>query len=108
MAKELNDQNFEGEVIKFNGVVLVDFWAPWCTPCRMQGPIVEELSKDFADNEKVKITKVNVDENQGTAGKFQIMSIPTLKIFKNGNVVEDFVGVQSKDILTQKIKQHLA
>ncbi len=108
MAKELNDQNFEGEVIKFDGVVLVDFWAPWCGPCRMQGPIIEELAKDFGGNDKVKITKVNVDENQGTAGKFQIMSIPTLKIFKGGEAVEDFIGVQNKDILTQKIKHHLA
>ncbi len=108
MAKELTDQNFVEEVINFDGVALVDFWAPWCGPCRMQGPIIEELAKDFADNDKVKIVKVNVDENQTTAGNFQIMSIPTLKIFKGGKAVEDFVGVQNKDVLTQKIKQYLS
>jgi len=107
MPQTFTDQNFNQEVEKFDGVVLVDFWAPWCGPCRMQGPIIEELAKAMKDNDKVRIGKLNVDENQETAGKFQIMSIPSLKIFKGGNVVIDMVGVQSKESLESKIKSQL-
>lgn len=108
MAQEINDQNFQTEIKDFKGVALVDFWAPWCGPCKMQGPIVEELAKDFEADTNVKITKLNVDENQATAQAFSIMSIPTLKIFKNGEVVEEMIGMQSKEDLSVKIKKHLA
>lgn len=97
----LNDKNFEGEVLKSKGVFLVDFWAPWCGPCRMLGPIVEELAKDF--DGKAKIGKVNVDESPETAGKYGVMSIPTVMIFKEGNPVETFVGVQPKEVLADKL-----
>lgn len=106
MAIEFTDQNWEEEVLKSDVPVLVDFWAPWCGPCKMQGPIVEELSTDMADK-GVKIGKVNVDENQGTSSKYGIMSIPTLAIFKGGEIVEQMVGVHDKAALTEKLNAHM-
>jgi thioredoxin 1 len=91
----LTDANFDTEVIKADKPVLVDFWAVWCGPCQMQGPIVEEVAKLMAG--KAKVGKVNVDENPLVAQKYGIMSIPTLLIFKNGAVVKQFTGVQSKE-----------
>ena len=107
MTHEVTDKDFKQEVLDFDGVTLVDFWAVWCGPCRVQGPIVQELAEQFKDNPKVKVLKLNVDENQETAMAYQILSIPTLKIFKGGQVAADFVGVQSKEALEQKIKQQL-
>jgi thioredoxin 1 len=100
------DQNFDAEVLKSNIPVLVDFWAVWCGPCQMQGPIVEEVAEAMAG--KAKVGKLNVDENPQFAQKFQVMSIPTLLIFKNGNVVKQFIGVQSKDTLTSELNKVLA
>jgi thioredoxin 1 len=97
MATEFTDQNFEQEVIKSEKPVLVDFWAPWCGPCQVMGPIIDGLAKEIGD--KGKVGKLNVDENPETAGKYGVMSIPTLKIFKGGQVVKEFVGVQSAEIL---------
>ncbi|MBD3311287.1 MAG: thioredoxin [Candidatus Magasanikbacteria bacterium] len=102
----LTDDNFEQEVVKSELPVFVDFWAPWCGPCQMMGPIVEELAGEF-DNGKVKIAKLNVDENQATAGKFQVMSIPTFHIFKNGEVVDTLVGGVSKEKLKEMIEKHI-
>lgn len=99
---EFTDQNFQQEVISSNVPVLVDFWAPWCGPCQMMGPIVEELAQEMG--EKVKVGKLNVDENGESSSKFGIMSIPALKIFKGGIVVKEFVGVQSKDVLRQELE----
>lgn len=102
---EINDKNFDEEIAKEKGVVLVDFWAPWCGPCRMMGPIVEELAKDFEG--KAKVAKLNVDESPVTAGKFSVMSIPTLIIFKDGQMVDTLVGVQEKETLVEKLNQLL-
>lgn len=106
MALEVSDQNFDQEVKQFKGVTLVDFWAPWCGPCKMQGPIIEQLSEELKDKENVKIAKLDVDQNQATAQAFGVMSIPTLKIFKDGEVVEDMVGLQSKEGLLELINKH--
>lgn len=100
MAMEFTDANFETEVLKSDMPVLVDFWAPWCGPCRILGPVVEELATEVTT---IKIGKVNVDENPETARQFGIMSIPTIKIFKEGQIVKEFIGVQSKETLAAEI-----
>ncbi len=99
---EFTDQNFDQEVLKNDKLVLVDFWAPWCGPCQMMGPIIEELAREMVN--EVKAGKLNVDENSKTAEEFSIMSIPALKIFKNGKVVKDFIGVQAKETLKDALK----
>lgn len=103
MEHKFSDQNFEEEVLKSDKPVMVDFWAPWCGPCQMMGPIIEELAKDFG--EKAKIGKLNVDENNQTSSKYDIMSIPCIKIFKNGQEVQNFVGVQSKEVLKSELEK---
>lgn len=101
MAVELTDANFEELVLKSDKPVLVDFWAEWCGPCRMVGPIVEELSSEYEG--KAVIGKVNVDNNQEVSLKFGIRNIPTLLVFKNGEVVDKQVGVAPKNVLAQKL-----
>ncbi len=101
----ITDDNFEAEIIKSEVPVLVDFWAEWCGPCKMQGPIVDELTVEFADK-KVKIGKLDVDANQASSQKYGIMSIPTIAIFKGGEVVETMVGLQSKEILQEKLNYY--
>lgn len=105
-ATHLTPQNFEGEVLKSNVPVLVDFWAEWCGPCKMIAPIVDELSQELAG--KLKVTKLNVDDAQELAAKYNIMSIPTLLLFKDGEPVEQIVGAMSKDQLLEKINPQLA
>lgn len=89
------DQNFKQEVLDSKTPVLVDFWAEWCMPCRIVSPIVEELGKEYAD--KLKVGKLNVDENGKTAQSYGVMSIPSLLVFKDGEVVKTMIGAQSKD-----------
>lgn len=100
------DQNFQEQVISSKTPVIVDFWAPWCGPCRMVSPIIEELAKEYAG--KAAIGKMNVDENQQTAGRFGVMSIPTVMIFKNGQPVKSMVGAQGKDSYKKAIEEVLA
>lgn len=105
-ASPVNDRNFAREVLQAAQPVLVDFWAPWCGPCRMIAPVVEELAGEFAG--KAKVVKVDVDESGQTAAHYGIRGIPTLMIFKNGQVVETVVGAVSKKALTEKLNAHLS
>jgi thioredoxin 1 len=98
---EFNDANFEQEVLKSELPVLVDFWAPWCGPCRMIAPSIEALSTEYAG--KVKIGKLNSDDNPDVSAKFGIRSIPTLLIFKNGEVVNQLVGALPKDKIAEQL-----
>lgn len=100
MAMEFTKDNFEAEVLKSDKPVLVDFWAPWCGPCQIMGPVIDELSSELST---VKIGKLNVDEHPSVAQEYGVMSIPTMKVFKNGQVVKEFVGTQSKDSLKTEL-----
>lgn len=106
MAIEITDANFEQEVLNSSTPVLIDFWAVWCGPCRMIAPIVEELSGEY--DGKVKIGKMNVDENRDTPMKYGIRSIPTLLVFNNGEVVDKLVGAVPKNAITDKLEAQLA
>lgn len=94
----VTDANFENEVLKAESPVLVDYWAPWCGPCKMIAPVLEELSSEY--NGKLKIAKINIDENPETPKKYGVRGIPTLTVFKNGNVEATKVGALSKSQLT--------
>jgi len=96
------DQSFKTDTA--DGLVLVDFWATWCGPCKMIAPVLEELDTEMSD--QVKIVKVDVDENQATAGEFGIMSIPTLVLFKDGQPIDKVVGYQPKEALAQFVQKH--
>jgi len=101
----LDEKNFKKEVLEDKGLILVDFWAPWCGPCRVVGPILEEFAKEYEG--KLKVAKLNVDEAGKIAGQYGIMSIPTLIIFKNGEVKKQLVGIQPKDVLAEEVKPFL-
>ncbi len=105
MSVAVEDRNFEEQVLKSEGLTLVDFWAPWCGPCVMLGPIIEEIGEEMGD--KLKVMKLNVDENQQTAMMYQVMSIPTVMLFKNGEPVEVFIGVQPKQAYVDAINKNL-
>ena len=102
---EVTDDNFETEIVKSDIPVMVDFWAEWCGPCKMVGPVVEELSKEYAG--KVKIGKMDVDQNRETPAKFGIRSIPTLILFKGGEVAQTIVGAQPKSYIEEELKKVL-
>ena len=98
---EFTDANFQADVLNSNEPVLVDFWAPWCGPCRMIAPLVEELASEYAGS--VKVGKINIDDSPQMAQKFSVNSIPTLMVFKGGQPVETFVGVQPKNRLQRAL-----
>ena len=100
------DQNFEEEVLKSKIPVVVDFWAPWCMPCRIVSPIIEELAKELSS--KVKVGKLNVDENQQASSKYGVMSIPSVLIFKNGQPVKTIIGAQGKERYKKEIEESLS
>lgn len=102
---ELKDDNFESEVIKSEIPVLVDFWATWCGPCKMIAPVISEIAEELSG--KIKVGKVNVDENQSLAGSYGIRSIPTLIVFKGGKSVDQIIGAQPKNAILETIKKHL-
>jgi thioredoxin 1 len=102
----LTDANFDQEVLKSNVPVFVDFWAPWCGPCQMMGPVVEELSQEYG-SDKVKIAKLNVDDNPVVAGKYQVLSIPTFLLFKGGKVVDKVIGGVAKEKLKAMIDKSI-
>ncbi len=103
MPKQVTDNTFKEEVLDNEGLVLVDFWADWCGPCHMLAPTFEELSNEMED---VSFMKLNVDENRETAGQYQVMSIPTVILFKDGEEVERLIGVQPKEAYVQAIEKH--
>lgn len=91
---KLENANFENEVLNYNGKVIVDFYADWCGPCKMMSPIIDSIAEELG--EKVKVGKINIDENQELAVKYQVMSIPTIMIFNNGTILKSFIGVTDK------------
>jgi thioredoxin 1 len=101
MELQLTDASFDKDVVKSSLPVLVDFWAPWCGPCRMLGPIVEEIAKEY--DGKIVVGKMNTDDNPNVASKFNISAIPSMLFFKGGQVVEQMVGVHSKKDIKAKI-----
>ena len=102
---QVTDENFEEEILKSDIPAMVDFWAEWCGPCKMVGPIVEELAKEYEG--KIKIRKMNVDENRQTPAKYGIRAIPTLIFFKDGNVAQTIVGAQPKSAIEEELKKLL-
>jgi thioredoxin 1 len=104
-TQSTTDANFETEVVKADQLALVDFWAEWCGPCRMLGPTIDAIADEFQG--KLKVFKMNVDENPATPSKFHIRGIPTVLLFKGGQLVDQLVGNQPKDVIVQAIQRHL-
>ena len=105
MALTVTDGTFKESVLQSDKPVLVDFWAPWCPPCRMLSPVIEQLHNEFED--KAVVAKVDIDNNQQVALEYGIKSIPTLLIFKNGEVVDKIVGLSPKEVIVEKLSAHL-
>lgn len=103
---DVTDANFQDQVLKSAKPVLVDFWAPWCGPCRMVSPIVEEVGEEYKD--KISVAKVNVDDNPQVSGQYGVMSIPTLMVFKNGEPVKSTIGAVPKEALKHMVDEALA
>ena len=106
MEMTLTDANFAQDVLQSTQPVLVDFWAEWCGPCRVMSPLVEEIANEV-DGTQAKVGKMNVDQNPATPGSYNVMSIPTFLVFKNGQVVEQVVGTTSKEALKEKLMKHV-
>ncbi len=102
---DVTDKNFQTDVLQSTMPVLVDFWAPWCGPCKIIGPVVEELAKEYEG--KVKVVKLNVDDNSESAGRFNVMSIPTLLILNNGEPVKTIIGSQPKESIKKAIDEYV-
>ncbi|KXK27058.1 MAG: Thioredoxin [candidate division WS6 bacterium OLB20] len=107
MGQPITDQDFQAEVLEFDGVTIVDFWAEWCGPCRVQGPIIDAIAERYSNNPKVRIFKLNVDENPETQSQYHVMSIPTLIFYKGGDAVETMVGLRPEEDIEDKLKELL-
>lgn len=104
-VKQIQDTTFDAEVLNSDKLVLVDFWAPWCGPCRMIAPVIDEVAREYG--ESIKVVKVNTDENPSTAASYGIRSIPTLLIFNNGNIVDTIIGAIPKTTVVNRIQKCL-
>lgn len=102
---EVGESQFENEVLKSDIPVLVDFWAPWCGPCKMLGPVLEEVAS--ANDSRLKVVKVNVDENPDLAQQYEVMGIPAMFLIKDGDVIDSFTGAMNKQALTEKIEKYI-
>lgn len=105
MEITVTDNTFKSEVLESNIPVIIDFWAPWCGPCKMIAPVIEQIAKEYSG--KIKVCKVNVDENSGIASQYSIMSIPTVLIVKDGEVVDQSIGAVSLDAIREKVNQFI-
>lgn len=105
MVVEINENNFESEIVNYNGIAVVDFFADWCGPCRKLGPIIEEVEQEIAS--KVKFAKINTDNNIEIARQYQISGLPTLMVFKNGTPAERMVGLMPKSSIITNIEKHV-
>jgi len=99
---EITDRNFKKEVLRSDKPVLIDFWAEWCAPCKMVGPVVKDIAREYGD--QIKVGKLDVDANQKTASKYKVMSIPTLILFENGKIKDKVVGYMPKNSLVKKLR----
>jgi len=104
MVKEVRDNSFQDEVLKSDTITVVDFWAPWCGPCKMLGPVIDEISQELKS--KAKFVKINVDENPVVSNQYRVASIPTLLVFKDGKIVENLVGFRPKNAIKMAIERN--